>query len=103
LITYNEEGVLNGGSVSHGAEEVVAEDHSLHLLEEAIAHLELLHGTGDVTVAVKDTHLGETSDVNLMSHVALQVNGDSRLGVGNDAHGLEVVERLVTDFINHFY
>ena len=42
LQTYNEESVLNWCLVVHGAEVVLAERQDHQLLEEAIAHHELL-------------------------------------------------------------
>ena len=78
------------------------EDHEL--LEEFVAHEELLGGAANVTVVVHDTHAGETGDLHLHGDVLVHV----RLGIGTAggvrtgrASSLPVDEALVTDFINH--
>ena len=75
-------------------------------LEEAISHHELLRGTRDVAVVMEDAHASETGDVDLESDVIAETDVDAGLVGGESTHGQirgEVVECLVSDFINHFY
>ena len=75
-------------------------------LEEAITHHELLCGTRDVAVVVENAHSSETSDVNLESDVIAETDVDAGLVGGESTHSQirgEVVECLVSDFINNFY
>jgi len=103
--TYDEEGVLNVSGVVHGAEEMCfqLEDHKL--FEELVSEEELLGGTGDVSVVVEDTHARVTSKVDLEGHVLGHIEIHVSLVRGVGTHGSssrEVVEALVSDFIDHF-
>ena len=79
------------------------QDHKL--LKEAISEHELLGGTRDVTVVVKDSHTCETSDLNLECHMGAEVDIDLSLagGVGtavcSSCEGSS--ENLVSNLINH--
>ena len=84
-----------------------AESQDHQLLEEAIAHHELLGGTGDVPVVVQDTHACETSDLHLEGHVLAQVNVDLGFasGVGTNVCCSEEGsgESLVPNLVNHYF
>jgi len=75
------------------------------LLEELVAHKELLGGTRNVSVTVLDSHTGESSLLDLHSDVLGEVEHsldllgrmNSRVGGGS-----EDVEALVTDLECHF-
>ena len=105
--TYDEEGVLDGGLVVHGAEVVLAERQDHKLLEEAVAHHELLGGARDVAVIVEDAHASEASDLDLEGDVGRQINSNlgltGRVGPHVRGAGESSSEALVTDFVNHFY
>lgn len=78
------------------------QDHKL--FKELVTHEELLGGTGDVSVIVKDSHTGVSCNLNLKSQVSLHGNIDiSLLGREHtDSIGTsEVIEALVSNFINH--
>ena len=68
--TYDEEGVLDRGLVVHGAEVVLTERQDHKLLEEAVAHHELLGGARNVAVIVEDAHASEASDLDLQGDVS---------------------------------
>jgi len=79
------------------------EDHKL--FEETISHHELLSGTGNVSVVVENTHTGETGSLNLDSYMSSDIELHVSLGSGEGTDrlsGREVVETLVSDFIDHF-
>ena len=83
-----------------------AEGQDHKLLKETISHHELLGGTRDVTVVVKDAHTGESGDLHLEGHVGGQVNLDLgfasgvRTNVSSAREGSS--EGLVPNLINHF-
>ena len=104
FITYEEEGVLNGGLVVHRSEIVLFDLQDHKLFKELITHKELLGGTWDVSVVVEDSHTGISSNLNLKSQVSL--HGDVDIGLlgreDTDAIGTsEVIEAFVSEFINH--
>ena len=103
--TYEEEGVLDGRAVVHGAEEVLLQGEDHQLLEEAVAHHELLGRARDVAVVVQHAHARETAHLHLERHVRGLVNVDHRLAgrVRARGHvGLEHrLERLVPDLVDH--
>jgi len=76
------------------------------LLEEAVAHHELLGSATDVAVVVQNAHASEPGNVDLESNVLghVNVNVGFLRGVGTRGLGsAEVIEAFVSDFINHFY
>ena len=105
--TYDEEGVLDGGLVVHGAEVVLTERQDHKLLEEAVAHHELLGGARNVAVVVEDAHASEASDLDLQGDVIREVNSNlgltGRIGPHICSAAESSLEALVTDFVNHFY
>ena len=106
VLTYEEESVLDRSLVVHGAEVVLAERQDHQLLEEAIAHHELLGRTRNVSVVVEDAHAGEASDLYLEGDVGREVNVDLSLACGVGTNILSATEdsteALVPDLINHF-
>ena len=87
------------------AEVMFTELENHKVLKHGVAHHELLSGTANVAVVVKKTHSGETSAVNLEGDVQVHVEVRVDLTGGVEAGGRsvgEVVETLVSDFINHF-
>ena len=85
---------------------MLAERQDHELLEEAISHHELLGGTADVAVVVKDAHACETTDLNLKGHVLAQIGvGLSLLGGEGTsvvrAHLPDRGEALVSNLIDH--
>ena len=76
------------------------------LFEELVAHKELLGSTRNVSIAVLDSHTGESSLLDLHSDVLGEVeHGLNLLGRMNSrvGGGSEDVEALVTDLVNHIY
>ena len=79
------------------------ENHEV--LKHGVAHHELLGGAADVAVVVQETHTGVTGAVHLEGDVELhvEVGVDAAGGVEASGRGVgEVVETLVSDFVNHF-
>eukprot|EP00353_Schmidingerella_taraikaensis_P013931 CAMPEP_0185572314 /NCGR_PEP_ID=MMETSP0434-20130131/4270_1 /TAXON_ID=626734 ORGANISM="Favella taraikaensis, Strain Fe Narragansett Bay" /NCGR_SAMPLE_ID=MMETSP0434 /ASSEMBLY_ACC=CAM_ASM_000379 /LENGTH=221 /DNA_ID=CAMNT_0028188149 /DNA_START=247 /DNA_END=913 /DNA_ORIENTATION=- len=93
-----EEGVLDGGLVVHGAEVVLADGQDHQLLEEAIAHHELLGGAGDVSVVVEDAHAGEASDLHLEGNVGGQIRVNHSLASGVRTHVASAGEDSAEDY-----
>ena len=80
------------------------QDHKL--LEETIAHHELLGGAGDVAVVVQEAHASEASDLDLESHMRGQIDSDLSLARRVSTHVTSTAESsaeaLVPDLVNHF-
>jgi hypothetical protein len=75
------------------------------LFQESVAHQELLGGTTDVSIAMLDSHTGESSLLNLKGNASSKVEGNlGLLGWMNTwVHGsCEDIETLVSDFVDHF-
>jgi hypothetical protein len=104
-ITYHEEGVLDGGSVAHGAEEVFAERQDHELLKETITEHELLGGARNVSVVVHDAHACESGDLDLKGDMRRQIDVGLGLfsgedaGVGSSCEGS--TEGFVPNLIDH--
>ena len=104
LITYEEEGVLNGGLVVHRSEIVLFNLQDHKLFKEPVAHHELLGGTRDVSVVVEDSHTSVSRDLDLKGQVSLHSNIDVGLSGRENTNTIgtgEVIEALVSDFVNH--
>ena len=98
------ETVLDGRSVVHRSEVVLLDRQDHQLLQDLVAHHELLGRTRDVSVVVKDSQAGETGDQHLNCDVSGQVSEDLSLlsGVHTGVKGrCSVVETLVPDLENH--
>ena len=70
--------VLNGGLVVVGSSDPVLEVNDHELFKNLVSHSELLASSRDVSVVMHDSHVRETSDVHLDSHVFGQIS----LGLG---------------------
>ena len=102
--TYQVESVLDWGCVVHWSEEMMFEGQDHHLLQKSIAHQELLAGTTDVSVAVFDSHSGESSLLHLKGNAFLknEVNLSLLGWMDTSVHcGSENIETLVSDFVHH--
>ena len=99
------EGVLDGRLVVHRSEEVVLQCQDADLLQHLITHHELLGGSGDVPIAVLNSHSGESSLLDLESDTPGKVHGNLGLlsGVDSGVSGSsEDVKSLVSNLIHHF-
>lgn len=107
FVTYQEEGILDGGLVVHGAEEVFFQGEDHELLEEAVSHHELFCGARNVSIVVHDAHAGESCDLHLKGHVRSQIDIDldfaSRVGSYVSSTGESSAEALVPNLVNHFW
>ena len=102
--TYEVEGVLDWGGVVHWSEEMVFEGENDNLLEKSISHHELLGGTRDVSVVVEESHTGVSRDLDLKGQMSLHSNIHVGLLGWEHANTIgtsEVIEALVSDFVNH--
>lgn len=88
----------------HWSEEVILEGEGDNLLEESIAHEELLGSTADVSVSVHQSHAGEPGLLHLEGNAFGQVQVDLGLSlVDSRVRGSgENVEAPVSDFVDHF-
>ena len=78
------------------------QDHQL--LEDLVAHHELLASARDVSVVVQNSHAGIASDLHLHSNVASEISMDLSLlgGMNSRVKGCSrVVKTLVSDLIDH--
>lgn len=87
-----------------GSEVLLLQCQNHKLLEQFVAHQELLASPRDVSVVVEDPHATVSCDVHLQGHEPGQVQVD--LGLLGRVHswiqsGRKVIEALVSDFIDH--
>jgi hypothetical protein len=104
-ITYDVEGVLDWRCVVHGSEEVFLDRKNDGLLQKLVAHQELLARTGNVSVAVLDTHAGEPCLLHLERNESGQIK--SSLGflgwVDTGVCGSSPdIKALITDLVHHY-
>ena len=105
-MTYDVEGVLDWRLVVQWSEEVVFNREDNTLLQQFVAHQELLACTRDVPVSVLNSHTSESSLLHLKGHQSSQVETNlSFLGWMNTwvSSGSENVEALVSDLKDHCF
>ena len=106
LTTYDVEGVFDWGLVVHGSEEVVLDREDHALLEELVAHQELLAGSGNIPVSVLNPHASESGLLDLQGDETGQVQADlGFLGWVDTWVSCcgENVEALVSYLVDHFF
>lgn len=89
----------------HGSEEVLFDSEDDGLLQELVAHQKLLAGTGDVSVAVLDTHAGEPCLLHLERNETGQIKSgfsflcwmDTWVGCSSPD-----IKALITDLVHHY-
>ena len=102
--TYKVERVLDWRFVIHWSKEVMLDRQYHNLLEEFVTHQELFRCSGNISIAVLQSHTGESSLLNLESDATGQWKGSFGLfrrmnsWVGGSG---ENVKALVTNLVYH--